>query len=236
MPLINYIRFFVNILFIAPVLSLQLHLRLGRVKRGYVWILGNGPSLKKFSTESVMRSDTVIVCNHFYANAFSDTLQIDYYCCSDPRLFEDRAWLENVMKLNVSKIIVPFRQVYKIPLKYQSKVIYYNYVPYFKLWETKLKFLKNTNILFPLKTGDTVVFDVMLSLAARVAASRIKVVGVDLAHGGGVLHSYDESLVTGPRRSNDYLNSVWEENTSLSFDIIRQTPLFKEKVDWTFVE
>jgi hypothetical protein len=181
-----------------------------------VWILGNGPSLKKFSPDIVQDDDIVIVCNYFYANNFLSDLKVDFYCSSDPRLFHNLVWLDEVMKLKPRKILVPVRNIFKIPIKHQNSILYYNYVPYFKLWQDNLSWLRNTSLFKPLKTGDTVVFDVMFALALSLKPRKIHIVGVDLQHNGKVIHSYDERLVKGPRRDDHYLNTTWQEKTKVS--------------------
>ena len=186
-----------------------------------VWIIGNGPSLRDFDFSVVDASDIVLVCNYFCLNEFSSDVKITFYCTSDPRLFESDEFLSRVGALDVGILVMPLRQAFKRSvIRYKKRKAYYNYIPYFKLWNEELPLLSNDSIFIPLQSGDTVAFDVMVPLALSLRPKSVEFVGIDLEHSGGVQHSYDEALATGPRSSDNYLKGQWMDNTSQSLRVL----------------
>lgn len=224
----RWMRIIFNFIFVTPLLFLYLFFLIRKFRPNQkIWIFGNGPSLNDFDFSIVGKDDVVLVCNYFCLNDFAYNVDITFYCTSDPRLFENDKFLSQLEGLNIDCLVIPLRQAFNLrALRSNYSTVFYNYIPYFKLWEESLPFLNNGSLFLPLQSGDTVAFDVMVPLALSLRPRSIEFVGIDLDHSSGVRHSYDEKLAMGPRSSDEYLKGSWMDNTAKSLDVLlRKTQL-----------
>lgn len=190
-------------------------MKLQLASKNSVHILGNGPSLAKLDVNSLSDQDIVIACNHFYQNKISQVVRVDFYCASDPRLFFpiDWAWVKNVERIRPAVLVIPHKFFY-IKYFYRGKVIFYNYAGHLKLWE----YAKPTfNLAKALPTGDTVICDISIPLAAHLDQKKFRFSGIDLTHGvHGVQHSYSDEEIKSRRQSDHYLQNQWPIRTRKS--------------------
>ena len=228
MRVLRWVRLLLNCVFLTPIMAPYFWFFTRKFRPGRkVWVFGNGPSLKSFDFGAVDVNDVVLVCNYFCLNEIASKIKITFYCTSDPRLFESEEFLRKVDGLNVEYLVLPVRQLLNPNATASAhRRIFYNYIPYFKLWEETVPWIRNGSLYVPLQCGDTVAFDVMVPLALTLRPQSIEFVGIDLDHSGGVSHSYDEALAVGPRSSDEYLEGEWMANTSRSLDVLmRRTKL-----------
>lgn len=193
------------------------------------FIIGNGPSIRNQDL-SKLKDEIVFVSNWFVLHEQYEIVNPEYYCVSDPHVFE-KDNIDNFLgllsdKTLYAKYFFPLRVKNRVkrfkPLK-DYYVMYINYVAY-PIWELNKI---NLDISSGLYSGDTIIIDFCLPLAYYMGFKQIYLIGCDCTLGkivsrGGNKHFYDESKHITQQQTNDYLQNKWLQRVITSYKVAKQ--------------
>lgn len=194
------------------------------------FIIGNGPSINQQNLLKITQEVT-FVTNWFVLHNDYNKISPNYYCISDPRIFEDNFKSSKLCHKLSEKAsnTIKFFPLSSIDGVASSKIVNLKTIFYLDYIAKPIWELQHIN-LNPLKgvyTGDTVVIDFCLPLAHFMGFKEVFLIGCDCSNGKYTRqksqdrHFYSENEHASRQQSDEYLENEWQRKIFASYEVSR---------------